>query len=197
MSLSQTQKSLQASKLQKKRLNQEQVRLLESSFDATKKLDPEHKFQLARELGVPPRQIAIWYQNKRARWKNQTLELDYGTLQLRLDAALSENKHLHRELQSLRHELRRTQDMLFGNCRDAAAAAATPPAQLVNPPPVSSLSSCCDEGAGSSSLNDSGNWGSAAGESLQFEELYACMMMGEGKGAMAEGVNYERDFWVE
>ncbi|XP_051125790.1 homeobox-leucine zipper protein ATHB-52-like [Andrographis paniculata] len=202
MSLPQSAKS-QPSKFHKKRLSQEQVRLLEACFDATKKLEPERKFQLARELGVPPRQIAIWYQNKRARWKNQALEVDYGALQLRLEAALVEKKQLEREVDALRLELKRAEDMLFGSFREAA--------QLSQPnhagPQVSSLSSCCDEGAASSSLNEdvgcSVKWGAAAaagGETLQYEELYACLMLGGAKGSnggqIPEGMNYERDFWV-
>ncbi|KAK6134645.1 hypothetical protein DH2020_031570 [Rehmannia glutinosa] len=173
MNISQNPKN-HSPKIIKKRLSQDQVRLLEASFDATKKLEPERKFQLARELGVPPRQIAIWYQNKRARWKNQSLELDFGALQLRLDAALAEKEQLEKEVDSLRGELKRAQDMLFGSSRQAQAA-----------PPVSSqLSSCCDDGAASSSLNDdvgcSANW--ANGEALQYEELYACLMVGASKG---------------
>ncbi|PIN15729.1 hypothetical protein CDL12_11625 [Handroanthus impetiginosus] len=184
--------------IQKKRLSQDQVRLLETSFDAGKKLEPERKFQLARELGVPPRQIAIWYQNKRSRWKNQSLELDHGALQVRLEAALSEKEQLEKEVESLRGELKRAQDMLLGfrqaqaQAHQAACAAA---------PPVSSLSSCCDEGAGSSSLNDevgcSANWANGGG--LQFEELYACFMLGAARGSncgsIPGGAN-ERDFWV-
>ncbi|KAL7087619.1 hypothetical protein ACP275_13G078200 [Erythranthe tilingii] len=183
---------------QKKRLSQEQVRLLEASFDAAKKLEPEHKFQLARQLGVPPRQIAIWYQNKRARWKNQSLELDCGSLQVRLEAAEADKERLERQVASLRGELKRAQDSL-SRFRQMAAAQA---------PPVSSLSStCCDEGGGSSSLNDdvgcSANWASdgGGGDALQFEELYACLMLGAGKGSntcgpitdQLYGVN-ERDF---
>lgn len=44
----------------KKRLTQEQVKRLEASFDSTKKLEFDQKLQLAKELGVHPRQIAIW-----------------------------------------------------------------------------------------------------------------------------------------
>ncbi|KAK4439160.1 Homeobox-leucine zipper protein ATHB-52 [Sesamum alatum] len=190
MNLSPSSKS-HSSRLQKKRLSQDQVQLLEASFDAAKKLEPERKFQLARELGVPPRQIAIWYQNKRARWKNQSLELDYGALQVRLEAALAEKKQLEKEVDSLRGELKRAHDMLFG-FRQAQASA----------PPGSSLSSCCDEGAGSSPNDDVGcsaTWQN--GDALQFEELYACLMLGAGSGRgsncgpIPDGVN-ERDFWV-
>lgn len=189
-------------KTHKKRLSQDQVRLLESSFDATKKLEPERKFQLARELGVPPRQIAIWYQNKRARWKNQSLELDYGSLQVRLEAAEAEKEELENEVESLRVELRRAQDMMIGFRQQAQY---NNQYQQAAAPPVSSLSStCCDEGGGSSSLNDdvgcSANWSN--GEALQFEELYACLMLqGGAKGSNGGPVLDEttvkgRDFWV-
>ncbi|KAG8386358.1 hypothetical protein BUALT_Bualt03G0140500 [Buddleja alternifolia] len=173
----------------------EQVRLLEACFDAGKKLEPEQKFQLARELGVPPRQIAIWYQNKRARWKNQSLEVDHGALQVRLEAALVEKKQLEKEVDNLRGELKRAQNMLFG-FRQAQAQAV----QACGAPPVSSLSSCCDEGGASSSLNDdvgcSGNW-TTNDDVLQFEELYACMMLGANKGSNCGPIpDNERDFWV-
>lgn len=158
----------------KKRLNQEQVRLLEASFDASKKLEPERKLQLARDLGIPARQIAIWYQNKRARWKNQSLELDYGSIQVRLEAALAEKRELQREVDMLRVELKRAQDIMLGRAQQA------------------SLSSCSDEGAACSSLNDdSANWPNV-------EELYACLMAGAAKGPLcpsSDGVN-KRDYWV-
>ncbi|KAK4398355.1 Homeobox-leucine zipper protein ATHB-52 [Sesamum angolense] len=176
---------------------QNQAGLAEASFDAAKKLEPERKFQLARELGVPPRQIAIWYQNKRARWKNQNLELDYGALQVQLEAALADKKQLEKEVDSLRGELKRAHDMLFG-LRQAQAQAQA----CVSAPPGSCLSSCCDEGTGSSPNEDVGcsaTWQN--GDALQFEELYACLMLGAGRGSnscgpiIPDGVN-ERDFWV-
>ncbi|PHU04151.1 Homeobox-leucine zipper protein HOX6 [Capsicum chinense] len=97
----------------KKRLTQEQVKRLEISFDSTKKLEPEQKLQLAKELGVPPRQIAIWYQNRRARWKNQSLELDYNALQLKLDTTLAEKKQIEKENELLKVELKKVNEMLI------------------------------------------------------------------------------------
>ncbi|CAA3006000.1 homeobox-leucine zipper ATHB-52-like [Olea europaea subsp. europaea] len=171
-----------SSKSKKNRLNKAQMKILEASFEATKKLDPEHKFHLARELGVPPRQIAIWYQNRRARWKNQSLEVDYNSLQTRLETALSEKKQLEEEIDSLRGELKRTQDLLL--------------ASQGFPPPVSSFSSYCDEG--SSSLNDDRrcSW-EIVDQSLQFQELYAYLMMGDKDQTVRDptGLNDE-DFWV-
>ncbi|GFP79651.1 homeobox-leucine zipper protein athb-52 [Phtheirospermum japonicum] len=201
MNLSQNPKN-HSSKIIKKRLSQDQVRLLEASFDATKKLEPELKFRLARELGVPPRQIAIWYQNKRARWKNQSLELDHGAIQVRLEAALAEKERLEKEVDSLRGELKRAQEMLFGygQANQAQAHQLLACAGAQQPPVSSTLSSCCDDGAGSSSLNDdvgcSANWVNSDHANLQFEELYACLMVGATKQSVhCDGVN-ERDFWV-
>ncbi|KAF5962012.1 hypothetical protein HYC85_003221 [Camellia sinensis] len=51
----------------KRRLNLEQVKTLEKNFELGNKLESERKMQLARALGLQPRQIAIWFQNRRAR----------------------------------------------------------------------------------------------------------------------------------
>ncbi|XP_021894742.1 homeobox-leucine zipper protein ATHB-52-like [Carica papaya] len=97
----------------KKRLTHEQVRLLERSFCGNKKLEPEMKVQLASQLGLPPRRVAIWYQNKRARWKTQSLEVDYNTLQVKLENALAEKRQLERDVRLLQVELGKAQEMLF------------------------------------------------------------------------------------
>lgn len=92
----------------KRRLNMEQVKALERSFEVANKLDPERKIQLARALGLQPRQIAIWFQNRRARWKTKQLEKDYEILKRHFDslktdndALKAQNKELHSELQLL------------------------------------------------------------------------------------------------
>ncbi|KAF7140131.1 hypothetical protein RHSIM_Rhsim06G0203100 [Rhododendron simsii] len=163
----------------KKRLTKDQVKLLEVSFGSNKKLEPERKLQLSRELGIPPRQIAIWYQNKRARLKTQSLELDHSAIQLRLEATSAEKKQLEKEVERLREELEKAHKVL-ASLR-----------QFSNPPPmdVSSLSSCCDE-RGSSSLHDqdhvmSSSWVNSNNEALQFEDLYACLMGANGSTTCA------------
>lgn len=89
----------------KRRLNMEQVKTLEKNFELGSKLEPERKMQLARALGLQPRQIAIWFQNKRARWKTKQLEKDYELLKRQFeavkasnDALQADNKKLHAEV---------------------------------------------------------------------------------------------------
>lgn len=78
----------------KKRLNVEQVRALEKSFEVGNKLEPERKMQLAMALGLQPRQVAIWFQNRRARWKTKQLERDYDVLKTQFQAMRTENESL-------------------------------------------------------------------------------------------------------
>lgn len=60
----------------KKRLNLEQVKALEKIFELGNKLEPERKMQLGKALGLQPRQIANWFQNRKARLKTKQLERD-------------------------------------------------------------------------------------------------------------------------
>ncbi|KAI7738048.1 hypothetical protein M8C21_015206 [Ambrosia artemisiifolia] len=85
----------------KRRLNMEQVKTLERNFELGNKLEPERKMQLARALGLQPRQIAIWFQNRRARWKTKQLEKDYDALKRQFEAVKAEND----SLQSQNHKL--------------------------------------------------------------------------------------------
>ncbi|CAL5069147.1 unnamed protein product [Urochloa decumbens] len=82
----------------KRRFTDEQIRSLESMFHAHQaKLEPREKAELARELGLQPRQVAIWFQNKRARWRSKQLEHDYAALRAKFDA-------LRDRVESLKHE---------------------------------------------------------------------------------------------
>ncbi|KAL0001343.1 hypothetical protein SO802_015124 [Lithocarpus litseifolius] len=108
-----TQNRKYPTKRNKQRLNQEQVSLLERSFISNNKLEPERKLQLSNQLtGVPPRQVAIWYQNKRARWKTQNLELVYNVFQQKLENALVEKRRVEKEVERLKGELEKTKEMV-------------------------------------------------------------------------------------
>lgn len=89
----------------KRRLSVDQVQFLEKSFEVENKLEPDRKLQLANELSLQPRQIAVWFQNRRARCKTKSLETEYETLHssyksLRTDydSLLKENEKLKAEV---------------------------------------------------------------------------------------------------
>lgn len=96
----------------KRRLTSEQVQFLERNFEVENKLEPERKVQLAKELGLQPRQVAIWFQNRRARFKTKQLEKDYGVLKASYDrlkgdyeSLVQENDKLKAEVNSLESKL--------------------------------------------------------------------------------------------
>jgi len=85
----------------KKRFSDDQIRSLEVMFESESKLEPRKKLQLARELGLQPRQVAIWFQNKRARYKSKQLERDYNILMANYNTLNSQFEALKKEKQSL------------------------------------------------------------------------------------------------
>ncbi|RRT61920.1 hypothetical protein B296_00005971 [Ensete ventricosum] len=72
----------------KRRLSDEQVRFLEMSFRDERKLASGRKAHLAKELGLDGNQVAVWFQNRRARHKNKQLEETYLKLKLEHEAVL-------------------------------------------------------------------------------------------------------------
>ncbi|KAF5792064.1 putative transcription factor homeobox-WOX family [Helianthus annuus] len=89
----------------KRRLNLEQVKALEKSFELGNKLEPERKRQLARAVGLQPRQVAIWFQNRRARWKTKQLEKDYNVLKTQVDSIKADNDKLKNHNSKLHAQL--------------------------------------------------------------------------------------------
>ncbi|KAK1441114.1 hypothetical protein QVD17_06952 [Tagetes erecta] len=89
----------------KRHLTHEQVRMLEKSFEEENKLEPERKTELAKKLGLQPRQVAVWYQNRRARWKTKTLERDYNHLKSCYDILKSDYKSIAKENENLKAEI--------------------------------------------------------------------------------------------
>ncbi|RWW14836.1 hypothetical protein BHE74_00012704 [Ensete ventricosum] len=85
----------------KRRLSAAQVRALERSFEVENKLEPERKLRLAQQLGLQPRQVAVWFQNRRARCKTKQLERDYAALEANYDALRLDYDSLRRDKESL------------------------------------------------------------------------------------------------
>ena len=76
----------------KTKLSPDQLESLERRFQEEVKVDPDRKMKLSKELGLQPRQIAIWFQNRRARWKTKQLQHLYDTLKQEFDT-ISNQKH--------------------------------------------------------------------------------------------------------
>ncbi|KAK9168459.1 hypothetical protein Syun_000599 [Stephania yunnanensis] len=89
----------------KRRMTNEQLDSLERSFQEEIKLEPERKIKLARELGLQPRQVAVWFQNRRARWKTKQLEHLYDALKQEFIVISRENQKLHEEVLKLKAKL--------------------------------------------------------------------------------------------
>ncbi|KAH6825496.1 homeobox protein 40 [Perilla frutescens var. hirtella] len=94
-----------AAALRKRKLSDEQVNLLERSFGSEHKLESERKDRLASELGLDARQVAVWFQNRRARWKTKKLEEEYSKLKSEHDAAVLDKCRLQTELLKLKEQL--------------------------------------------------------------------------------------------
>ncbi|MCO5577164.1 hypothetical protein L7F22_030988 [Adiantum nelumboides] len=99
-------------KRRSKRLSGEQVRALEKAFKESNKLGLERKGKLARELNLQARQIAVWFQNRRARCKTKQMENDYDGLKHHLDSLtaqrdqlLQDKERLQAQVSSLQHQL--------------------------------------------------------------------------------------------
>ncbi|GLT93768.1 hypothetical protein SLE2022_115420 [Rubroshorea leprosula] len=89
----------------KRRLTPDQVKALEKNFERENKLEPERKVKLAAELDLQPRQVAIWFQNRRARWKTKLLERDYNLLKANYDALQHDFNNLEQEKETLTTKL--------------------------------------------------------------------------------------------
>ncbi|KAJ6997490.1 hypothetical protein NC653_013915 [Populus alba x Populus x berolinensis] len=86
----------------KLRLTKEQSALLEESFKQHSNLNPKQKEALARQLNLRPRQVEVWFQNRRARTKLKQTEVDCEFLKKCCEALTDENRRLQKELQELK-----------------------------------------------------------------------------------------------
>nr|VDD28259.1 unnamed protein product [Brassica oleracea] len=100
-----------------------QVRALEKIFELGNKLEPERKMQLGKALGLQPRQIANWFQNRKARLKTKQLERDYDTLKKQFDVLKSDNDSLLAHNKKLHDGFHRCQSSNLGFIRTEDGAA--------------------------------------------------------------------------
>ncbi|CAJ2673015.1 unnamed protein product [Trifolium pratense] len=86
----------------KLRLSKDQSAFLEESFKEHTTLNPKQKLALAKQLNLSPRQVEVWFQNRRARTKLKQTEVDCEYLKRCCETLTEENRRLQKELQELR-----------------------------------------------------------------------------------------------
>ncbi|KAG5023560.1 hypothetical protein JHK85_019902 [Glycine max] len=82
----------------KLRLTKEQSLLLEESFRQNHTLNPS----LAMQLKLRPRQVEVWFQNRRARSKLKQTEMECEYLKRWFGSLTEQNRRLQREVEELR-----------------------------------------------------------------------------------------------
>ncbi|KAH7656156.1 homeobox-leucine zipper protein [Dioscorea alata] len=130
----------------KLRLSKDQSAFLEESFKEHNTLNPKQKLALAKQLNLRPRQVEVWFQNRRARTKLKQTEVDCEYLKRCCETLTEENRRLHKELTELR------------------ALKATAAHPLLSHLPATTLSMCpsCERVSSSSSSTAAGKPGSTA-----------------------------------
>ncbi|XP_076947044.1 homeobox-leucine zipper protein HAT22-like isoform X2 [Bidens hawaiensis] len=86
----------------KLRLTKTQSALLEQAFKHHSSLNPKQKQELARELKLWPRQVEVWFQNRRARTKLKQTKLNFEHMKKCCEKLTDENRRLQKELQELK-----------------------------------------------------------------------------------------------
>ncbi|KAF8117713.1 hypothetical protein N665_0008s0067 [Sinapis alba] len=86
----------------KLRLTKQQSARLEESFKLHSTLNPKQKQVLAGQLNLRPRQVEVWFQNRRARTKLKQTEVDCEFLKKCCKTLTEENIRLQKELQDLK-----------------------------------------------------------------------------------------------
>ncbi|CAH8331180.1 unnamed protein product [Eruca vesicaria subsp. sativa] len=94
----------------KRKLTDEQVIMLEYLFENEHKLESGRKEKIAGELGLDPRQVAVWFQNRRARWKNKKLEEEYAKLKSQHESVILGQCQLESQVLKLTEQLTEAQN---------------------------------------------------------------------------------------
>ncbi|KAG8069578.1 hypothetical protein GUJ93_ZPchr0006g44381 [Zizania palustris] len=130
----------------KLRLSKDQAAVLEECFKTHHTLTPKQKLALASSLSLRPRQVEVWFQNRRARTKLKQTEVDCEYLKRWCDQLVDENRRLEKEVAELR-----------------ALKASTPPTPSCAAAPLTTLTMCHSCKRVASSLSSSTTHAVAAG----------------------------------
>ncbi|VAH98420.1 homeobox-leucine zipper protein HOX2-like [Triticum dicoccoides] len=86
----------------KLRLSKDQAAVLEECFKMHSTLNPKQKTALANRLGLRPRQVEVWFQNRRARTKLKQTEVDCEYMKRWCEQLAEQNRRLEKEVAELR-----------------------------------------------------------------------------------------------
>ncbi|KAE9594844.1 hypothetical protein Lal_00013317 [Lupinus albus] len=95
------QNSLRREKPSYKRLSPKQVDILEKFMKECPHPDESQRLQLAAEVGIEPKQIKFWFQNKRTQMKNQHEKEDNNALRIENDNIRNENREMREILKNV------------------------------------------------------------------------------------------------
>ncbi|KAK4365173.1 hypothetical protein RND71_016531 [Anisodus tanguticus] len=153
----------------KRRLRVDQVQALEKIFEVDNKLDADRKVKIAQELGLQPRQIAIWFQNRRARWKTKQLERDYNILKANYEALQHNYTKVEEEKAGLITELKGLKEKLG---EETLSPAFQRPEEILELNPRNNLNSdFVDSKDGSSDSDSSGVMNEENYNNLNYQPL--------------------------
>ncbi|KAJ8555592.1 hypothetical protein K7X08_013088 [Anisodus acutangulus] len=153
----------------KRRLRVDQVQALEKIFEVDNKLDADRKVKIAQELGLQPRQIAIWFQNRRARWKTKQLERDYNSLKANYEALQHNYTKVEEEKAGLITELKGLKEKLG---EETLSPAFQRPEEILELNPRNNLNSdFVDSKDGSSDSDSSGVMNEENYNNLNYQPL--------------------------
>ncbi|XP_059275903.1 homeobox-leucine zipper protein HAT4-like [Lycium ferocissimum] len=122
----------------KLRLSKDQSAVLEESFKEHNTLNPKQKLALAKRLGLRPRQVEVWFQNRRARTKLKQTEVDCEFLKRCCENLTEENRRLQKEVQELR--ALKLSPQFYMQMTPPTTLTMCPSCERVGPPPNSSSS---------------------------------------------------------
>ncbi|EXB81870.1 Homeobox-leucine zipper protein ATHB-7 [Morus notabilis] len=104
--------SMTCARKNKRRISNEQVKSLEIMFQSDSRPESKTKRAIAGELGLQPCQVAIWFQNRRARSRTKQIEREYSILKTSYNNLFSRVESLKKENLELNIQLREVKTLL-------------------------------------------------------------------------------------
>ena len=86
------------------RFEESQISALEAEFEIEQELTPARKKEIADELGVRPRQVAVWFQNRKVRYRTRQRECELESVRGEFAAVQAQCQELAGDYESLRSD---------------------------------------------------------------------------------------------